>query len=199
MVIYVDKPPIKISIGRQGENNFRLISFNWDKWKTLFPNGTVSIYFQRPDMTVCYPIVSGVPTSPIAWYPDLTATSVAGEGKLVVKLMDNDVIAKSVTICTGTAVSPDFTGTPPDAWTDWLSEVESYAISVNNSTAAALASQLSASLSEQNAISSKAVAIDQANQAALSAQAAKASEDAIFNGTIPVNALTNTELEALLK
>ena len=184
ILIYPEKPPIQIDIGNQGENNCRNIMFNLEKWRSEYPNGLVSIYFQRPDMNCCYPVLSGGTSNLINWSPDSVATAVYGRGQLIIKLTENDVIIKSVMIQTLVLESPDFAGTPPDASTDWLTKVEQYAISVNQSKETIL-------------LTAEEVTI-QASLAKQSADSAKESEQALIDSGITVAVLTNQEIEALL-
>ena len=55
--INVTKPPLSINLGYTGENNYRSFEFDVTAWKTMYPNGMVSVAFRRPDMTDPYPVV----------------------------------------------------------------------------------------------------------------------------------------------
>ena len=126
MLVFVKSPPISIDIGNQGENLYRQITFNWAEWKTLYPNGTVAIYFQRPDMEECYEVVPDTRQQPVIWSPDLTATCVYGEGNIIIRLLNDEVIAKSVIIETNTSYSPDFTLDAPEVFTPWLEKISRF-------------------------------------------------------------------------
>lgn len=177
VIIYVEKPPYKICIGNQGENDFRTINFNWDAWKALYPNGTISIYFMRPDMSYCYPVVSYAISNPVVWRPDLTATSVYGDGQLVIRLMSGDIVAKSTIIYTKTNNSPDFTDVAPEAWADWLATVEQYSISATASASQANEFKNLAGISELASSEAALLATQKALDAAESQVAANSSEE----------------------
>jgi len=198
VLIYTDKPPIQIELGQQGENLCRTVTFNWDKWAERYPGGLLSLYFQRPDMSECYPLISGTSQNPVSWSPDLTAMSAAGQGKLIAKVVVDEIIEKSVIIYTLTVASPDFTETPPDAWQDWLAEIEQYAIQVNNSAAATLAAQLAVALAEQNVEELTTKTETLASQAEISATLAKESEVNAFDAVNSIVEITNQEIENLM-
>ena len=84
--------PHRFSIGRQGENRYRKVSF--DVYKFVEPvfrdsaDGVIFLVgvFRRPDNTVYNAIVEKIDRNDfdnvIDWYPTITETYYAGEGSL---------------------------------------------------------------------------------------------------------------------
>jgi len=115
----MNPPNGRVTIGRRGENEYEQIQFIVDEWSADYPNGSVSILYWRPDGKEII-LASGCKTSPVMWNPSFTDTAVAGSGLVEVRLMDGDVLGKSMPIGVLIWQTPELTGDGPDGETpDW--------------------------------------------------------------------------------
>lgn len=198
-MINLSKPPIFLVIGRQGENLYRPIAFDAADWLTRFPDGAVSIVFERPDGEK-YPVVVGAVSSPVIWTPSATDTAVSGYGKLELRMSSGDVLGKSVAIQTTTAPSINGDGTaPPPPEPDWTQEVADNAgLAVRAADRAEQSAGLAQGAAEQTAGDRQAVAEDreavegQADRAEGQADRAEDEADnAAESATIAANNILN--------
>lgn len=188
VTFYLEKPPYKINLGYEGENQQKQIGFNWEAWSALYQNASISLYFRRPDMDVCYPIIVDSIANPLIWSPDSTALAVPGDGEIIIKLLSDDTPVKTVTIYTKTFNSPGQTRRAPSGWSEWLTKIEKYANEINDFATAAIAAQLQAALAKQEAERS----------------AAEAREHELFITDLvddmeTIGAITNFDIENLIK
>lgn len=122
-MINLNNPPMPLIIGRQGENQYRAIEFDVSDWLSQYPDGAVSIIFERPDGEK-YPVVVGAVSSPAVWTPSAADTAVSGYGKLELRISSGEVLGKSTVIQTTTYPSINGDGTaPPTPAPDWMQEV----------------------------------------------------------------------------
>lgn len=117
------KLPLEIFIGYSGENIFRSFAFDVSPWKETYPQGSVSISFRRPDQDIGYPVVVNSKDNPVVWTVTEADVSSPGEGEIVLRLQENDIVGKTYSIRTTSSPSPDFTGDPPEPFPDWLKDI----------------------------------------------------------------------------
>lgn len=115
-------PPKVVWLGREGENEFRTIEVEVSEWLREYPNGTISVVYHRPDDSIYVPTVttSGNITR---WLITSTDTSFTGRGEAEFRIIDGDIIGKSVKM--PTMVSDGINATtddPESAPADWTVE-----------------------------------------------------------------------------
>ena len=122
-VISVDRAPLlPVTIGRQGENEFRSVAVDVSAWLALWPGGTISLVYERPD-GMLYPVTTNGTASPVVWRPTAADTAVAGAGRLEVRLLQGDVIGKSCVIRTMVQPGLGAVGAAPVPRPDWVDDV----------------------------------------------------------------------------
>lgn len=113
-----------IRIGKETENNFRMIEFDVTKWRALYPNATISMVYQPPTGTAYSPTVS-LSGNTLTWSPTRTDTAYegAGTGQLILVNSAGDVVGRSdkfsVIVDDGIASG----STPPDTAPSWVEEL----------------------------------------------------------------------------
>lgn len=115
-------PPKVVWLGREGENEFRTIEVEVSEWLREYPNGTISVVYHRPDDSIYMPTVttSGNVTR---WLITSTDTSFTGRGEAEFRIIDGDVVGKSVKMPTMVSDGINATTDDPDsAPADWTVE-----------------------------------------------------------------------------
>lgn len=115
-------PPKVVWLGREGENEFRTIEVEVSEWLREYPNGTISVVYHRPDDSIYMPQVttSGNITR---WLITSTDTSFTGRGEAEFRIIDGDVVGKSVKMPTMVSDGINATTDDPDsAPADWTVE-----------------------------------------------------------------------------
>ena len=138
--IDVNNPPVALTIGQSGENQFRPVSIDWSSWKEDYPDGSVSIILSRPDGQ-CYPAVVNITESPYVWTPDNVDTGVSGRGKMEIRLDDNGTVGKTLTfdIIVNTSLSAGAAPDPAPSWYDEAKEARDEAVEAAVQAEAAVA------------------------------------------------------------
>ena len=125
--IDIASPPKSVFLGRCQEHEFRRLIINVSAWLTDYPNGLITVVYQRPDGEL-YPVVVNAEGPEVEWIISDTDTAVAGLSKFEVRLTQGDILGKSAVI---TAYIQPALGTPevpPEAPVpDWVSTVAGYA------------------------------------------------------------------------
>lgn len=121
MVYDVNNLPALISLGRAGENAITEVVLDVSAWATLYPHANYAIVVERAD-GACYPVEITHSDGLITWLVTADET-IKGYGKLEVRMMDGDVLAKSATTATYVSPSLDAGDTPEPTTPDWVSEL----------------------------------------------------------------------------
>ena len=129
-----------------------------------YPGASIGLVFQRAGETELYIGATTLAGTMLSWPISAAVTANAGRGKIEVRAMLGDVLAKSVTAPTQVDVSLSGAGsTPPDPEEDWIDDVLQAASEAKQSAASAADS---AQQAEQ--------AVEGAKDAAAAVEAAKA-------------------------
>lgn len=117
--------PIKIQIGRQGENRATKVIFDCSVYTESFGIGTAYLFHQRAPDTCPYPVAIEQDGNTIMWEVSASDTQFAGQGQCELFWYVDDVIAK--TQVWSTTVTEALTGTEseevPEAAQGWVSKV----------------------------------------------------------------------------
>lgn len=103
-MINVARPPIEIAIGFTGESDFRRVEFDVSLWVDEYPDGEISIYFERPD-GVTYAVEAPRVGAVMTWLVSETDVAVAGVGKVELRIYSDGIIGKRQAIRTVTRQS----------------------------------------------------------------------------------------------
>lgn len=153
-----------IYLGRQGENLARTVEIDVGAMLEAYPGASIGLVFQRAGETELYIGATTLSDTVLSWPISASVTANAGRGKIEVRAMLGDVLAKSVTAPTQVDVSLSGAGsTPPDPEEDWIDDVLQAASEAKQSAASAADS---AQQAEQ--------AVEDAKDAAAAVEAAKA-------------------------
>ena len=153
-----------IYLGRQGENLARTVEIDVGAMLEAYPGASIGLVFQRAGETELYIGATTLDGTMLSWPISAAVTANAGRGKIEVRAMLGDVLAKSVTAPTQVDVSLSGAGsTPPDPEEDWIDDVLQAASEAKQSAASAADS---AQQAEQ--------AVEDAKDAAAAVEAAKA-------------------------
>ena len=153
-----------IYLGRQGENLARTVEIDVGAMLEAYPGASIGLVFQRAGETELYIGATKLSDTVLSWPISAAVTANAGRGKIEVRAMLGDVLAKSVTAPTQVDVSLSGAGsTPPDPEDDWIDDVLQAASEAKQSAASAADS---AQKAEQ--------AVEDAKDAAAAVEAAKA-------------------------
>lgn len=153
-----------IYLGRQGENLARTVEIDVGGMLEAYPGASIGLVFQRAGETELYIGATTLGGTVLSWPISAAVTANAGRGKIEVRAMLGDVLAKSVTAPTQVDVSLSGAGsTPPDPEEDWIDDVLQAASEAKQSAASAADS---AQQAEQ--------AVEGAKDAAAAVEAAKA-------------------------
>lgn len=153
-----------IYLGRQGENLARTVEIDVGGMLEAYPGASIGLVFQRAGETELYIGATTLGGTVLSWPISAAVTANAGRGKIEVRAMLGDVLAKSVTAPTQVDVSLSGAGsTPPDPEEDWIDDVLQAASEAKQSAASAADS---AQQAEQ--------AVEDAKDAAAAVEAAKA-------------------------
>lgn len=152
-----------IYLGRQGENLARTVEIDVGAMLEAYPGASIGLVFQRAGETELYIGATTLGGTVLSWPISAAVTANAGRGKIEVRAMLGDVLAKSVTAPTQVDVSLSGAGsTPPDPEEDWIDDVLQAASDAEKSAASAADS---AQQAEQ--------AVEDAKDAAAAVEAAK--------------------------
>ena len=152
-----------IYLGRQGENLARTVEIDVGAMLEAYPGASIGLVFQRAGETELYIGATTLGGTVLSWPISAAVTANAGRGKIEVRAMLGDVLAKSVTAPTQVDVSLSGAGsTPPDPEEDWIDDVLQAASDAKQSAASAADS---AQQAEQ--------AVEDAKDAAAAVEAAK--------------------------
>lgn len=127
-----------IYLGRQGENLARTVEIDVGAMLNAYPGASIGLVFQRAGETELYIGATTLAETVLSWPISAAVTANAGRGKIEVRAMLGDVLAKSVTAPTQVDVSLSGAGsTPPDPEEDWIDDVLQAASEAKQSAASA--------------------------------------------------------------
>lgn len=141
-----------IYLGRQGENLARTVEIDVGAMLDAYPGASIGLVFQRAGETELYIGATTLGGTVLSWPISAAVTANAGRGKIEVRAMLGDVLAKSVTASTQVDASLSGGGsTPPDPEEDWIDDVLQAASEAKQSAASAADSAQQAEQAVENA------------------------------------------------
>ena len=170
-----------IYLGRQGENLARTVEIDVGAMLDAYPGASIGLVFQRAGETELYIGATTLGGTVLSWPISAAVTANAGRGKIEVRAMLGDVLAKSVTAPTQVDVSLSGAGsTPPDPEEDWIDDVLQAASEAKQSAASAADSAQQAEQAVENA-KDAAAAVEAAKTEAVQAvrEAGQAASEAV--------------------
>lgn len=181
-----------IYLGRQGENLARTVEIDVGAMLDAYPGASIGLVFQRAGETELYIGATTLGGTVLSWPISAAVTATAGRGKIEVRAMLGDVLAKSVTAPTQVDVSLSGAGsTPPDPEEDWIDDVLQAASEAKQSAASAADSAQQAEQAVEDA-KDAAAAVEAARTEAVQAvqEAGQAASEAVSTeGTEAVQAI----------
>ena len=181
-----------IYLGRQGENLARTVEIDVGAMLDAYPGASIGLVFQRAGETELYIGATTLGGTVLSWPISAAVTANAGRGKIEVRAMLGDVLAKSVTAPTQVDVSLSGAGsTPPDPEEDWIDDVLQAASEAKQSAASAADSAQKAEQAVEDA-KDAAAAVEAAKTEAVQAvqEAGQAAQGAVSaEGTEAVQAI----------
>lgn len=127
----------RISLGRIGENETRVVRFNISDIVMSFPEAEFTLLNRRPNDVYAYPVSSqyiSVEGGTLYWTIQSGDLTVDGIGECEIKAEQNGKIVKTVIWMTCVLRALDGTANPPQPWESWVEQVEDAA---EDATAAA--------------------------------------------------------------
>ena len=88
---------MNIDLGVQGENLARTIEFDVGTFLQKWPDAKISLLVKRKRDSQPYVAVTDLKNSILYWPVTAADTEYAGEGKLEIRVISGDVVAKSAT------------------------------------------------------------------------------------------------------
>ena len=170
-----------IYLGRQGENLARTVEIDVGAMLEAYPGASIGLVFQRAGETELYIGATTLGGTVLSWPISAAVTTNAGRGKIEVRAMLGDVLAKSVTAPTQVDVSLSGAGsTPPDPEEDWIDDVLQAASEAKQSAASAADSAQQAEQAVEDA-KDAAAAVEAARTEAVQAvqEAGQAASEAV--------------------
>lgn len=116
---------ITVFIGRKGEHHYRQIEFDVSSLlMDEYPSSALYAFYKRPD-GITYPVVTNYIDGILTWSPSATETASIGVGRLEIRVVNGEVIGKSVNILTIVEPALDDGGSaPPDPPAqEWVNQV----------------------------------------------------------------------------
>ena len=170
-----------IYLGRQGENLARTVEIDVGAMLEAYPGASIGLVFQRAGETELYIGATTLGGTVLSWPISAAVTANAGRGKIEVRAMLGDVLAKSVTASTQVDASLSGAGsTPPDPEEDWIDGVLQAASEAKQSAASAADSAQQAEQAVEDA-KDAAAAVEAARTEAVQAvqEAGQAAQEAV--------------------
>lgn len=189
-----------IYLGRQGENLARTVEIDVGAMLDAYPGASIGLVFQRAGETELYIGATTLDGTMLSWPISAAVTANAGRGKIEVRAMLGDVLAKSVTAPTQVDASLSGAGsTPPDPEEDWIDDVLQAASEAKRSAASAADSAQKAEQAVEDA-KDAAAAVEAAKTEAVQAvqEAGQTASEAVSTeGTEAVQAIGQAETAAV--
>lgn len=96
-MVYMADEIMNVDLGVQGENLARTIEFDVDTFLQKWPDAKISLLVKRKRDTQPYVAVTNLKNNALYWPVTAADTEYAGEGKLEIRVISGDVVAKSAT------------------------------------------------------------------------------------------------------
>lgn len=123
-MVYSAESMAQVELGRQGEHLARTVQLDVSCLQRAFPEAAFALLYRRPHETALCIAETELTGPLLTWTVPSHATQKAGTGRLEVRAMLGDIVAKSVTA--KTRVEESLTGageTPPPSAGDWVGTV----------------------------------------------------------------------------
>lgn len=123
-MVYSAESMAQVELGRQGEHLARTVQIDVSCLQRAFPEAAFALVYRRPHETALYIAETELIGPLLTWAVPSQATQKAGTGRLEVRAMVGETVAKSVTA--RTRVEESLTGageTPPESAGDWVGKV----------------------------------------------------------------------------
>lgn len=123
-MVYSAESMAQVELGRQGEHLARTVQIDVSCLQRAFPEAAFALVYRRPHETALYIAETELIGPLLTWTVPAQATQKAGTGRLEVRAMVGETVAKSVTA--KTRVEESLTGageTPPESAGDWVGKV----------------------------------------------------------------------------
>lgn len=123
-MVYSAESMAQVELGRQGEHLARTVQIDVSCLQRAFPEAAFALVYRLPRETALYIAETELIGPLLTWTVPAQATQKAGTGRLEVRAMVGEVVAKSVTA--KTRVEESLTGageTPPESAGDWVGKV----------------------------------------------------------------------------
>ena len=123
-MVYSAESMAQVELGRQGEHLARTVQIDVSCLQRAFPEAAFALVYRLPRETALYIAETELIGPLLTWAVPAQATQKAGTGRLEVRAMVGETVAKSVTA--KTRVEESLTGageTPPESAGDWVGTV----------------------------------------------------------------------------
>lgn len=123
-MVYSAESMAQVELGRQGEHLARTVQIDVSCLQRAFPEAAFALVYRLPRETALYIAETELIGPLLTWAVPAQATQKAGTGRLEVRAMVGETVAKSVTA--KTRVEESLTGageTPPESAGDWVGKV----------------------------------------------------------------------------
>jgi hypothetical protein len=114
-----------VFIGRRGEHHYRKIEFDVSSLLgDEYPGTALNAIYKRPD-GIAYPIVTSYSDGVLTWSPNSADTEIVGVGRLEIRVVQGEVVGKSVRILTivEEALADGIVEPPEPPAQEWLNQV----------------------------------------------------------------------------
>ncbi|WP_435645338.1 hypothetical protein [Butyricicoccus porcorum] len=122
--VNVQRPPINIPLGRQGENRATCVIFDCTGLVQLYGDGTAELLHELKDGTV-YPVAVTQDGASVSWTVSASDTATVGAGRAELRWYVGDTLAKSAKFRTSvsSALADTSVSTPPAPQQSWVDKV----------------------------------------------------------------------------
>lgn len=114
-----------VFIGRRGEHHYRKIEFDVSSLLgDEYPGTALNAIYKRPD-GIAYPVVTSYSDGVLTWSPNSADTEIVGVGRLEIRVVQGEVVGKSVRILTivEEALADGIVEPPEPPAQEWLNQV----------------------------------------------------------------------------
>jgi len=114
-----------VFIGRRGEHHYHKIEFNVSSLLgDEYPGTALNAIYKRPD-GIAYPVVTSYSDGVLTWSPNSADTEIVGVGRLEIRVVQGEVVGKSVRILTivEEALADGIVEPPEPPAQEWLNQV----------------------------------------------------------------------------
>ena len=172
-------PNTSIFLGRQGENEAEVVTFDVTGWSTLYGEGAFEIFHRRSRDTVAYPVVIHMSEdgNTIEWTVTNADVEYTGNGECQLVYVVDGKIAKSVIYTTCVAKSLDGSGEVPEPYENRIQDLIEAATNITVEANRAETARAGAEKAQQKAEEAQGKAEDAQEASETAERNAKESED----------------------